>query len=57
MKLITKELDESVVRDNQNYIIYVVDDNSNPIEAKLCSWETIPPIVDEFVIKYNIILK
>ena len=53
MRVITKQLSLEV-ESCKGHIVYVVDDNENPIEADICDLIDLKEVIDNFKLKYNI---
>ena len=53
MRILVKQLPPEV-ESCSGFIVYVVDDNDNPITAKICEYELLKDTLDEFRLKYKI---
>lgn len=53
MKILIKQLPPEV-ESCSGFIVYVMDDNDNPITAKICDYESLANTLEEFKLKYEI---
>ena len=53
MRVITKQLSQEV-ESCKGHIVYVVDDNENPIEADICDLIDLKEVIENFKLKYQI---
>jgi hypothetical protein len=53
MNILIKKLQNEVVRDGDNIVIYVRDHNNNNVEAHLCNDASLHSKLDELRSKFN----
>lgn len=53
MRIITKQIPQEV-ESCKGHIVYVVDDNNNPIEADICELIDLKEVIENFKLKYKI---
>ena len=51
MRVITKQLSQEV-ESCKGHIVYVVDDNENPIEADICDLIDLKEVIENFKLKF-----